>query len=480
MANLLATMVSSAGALNAYDRVLEVAQNNVANASTPGFARQRQSLLALSFEPALGLGGGVKAGELVSSRDRYAEQAVRRQNVLLGAAQQRVSTLTAIENRFDISGNSGIPKALNGLFESFSAWGQSPTDTISRQSVIERATDLAGAFQQAAANLTNVAVDTEKQLQGTVDQVNELAQRLQVFNSRILTGARNDPGLDAQIHSTLEELSSLVDITALMQPDGSVSVLLNGQTPLLVGDRQYRISAKPVMQEEPAPLYPDARPEMRILGSDGADITMATTGGKLGALLDLRNRLLTSYLGDANQPGDLNRLAAQFADRVNQLLTGGIVAEGDPPVAGIPLFVYDAANATNVARTLEVNPAMTADQLAAISAGPPKVANGVPLALSALADAQQDADTVGGASYIEFFGRMASRTGNELNRARDEQQIQMSAVAQAKDLRDQMSGVSLDEEAIILIQFQRAYEANSRFLSVLDQLTGDIINILHP
>ena len=480
MANLLATMVSSAGALSAYDRVLEVAQNNVANASTPGYARQHQSLVAKPFEPAMGLSGGVQAGELVSSRDRYAEQAVRRQNVLLGAAQQRVSTLTAIENRFDISGNSGIPKALNSLFESFSAWGQSPTDAISRQSVIERATDLAAAFQQTSANLTNVAMDTEKQLQGTVDQVNELAQRLQVFNSRILAGARNDAGLDAQIHNTLEELSALVDLTTLTQPDGSVSVLMNGQTPLLIGDKQYRISAKPVMQEEPPPLYPDARPEMRIFASDGAEITAATTGGKLGALLDLRNRLLTSYLGDANQEGDLNRMAAQFADRVNQLLTDGIVTEGDPPVAGIPLFVYDTANATTIARTLKVNSAITADQLAAISPGPPKVANAVPLALSALADPQQDADTVDGASYIEFFGRMASRTGNELNRATDEAQIQLSAVAQAKDLRDQMSGVSLDEEAIILIQFQRAYQANSRFLSVLDQLTGDLINILHP
>ena len=56
--------------------------------------------------------------------------------------------------------------------------------------------------------------------------------------------------------------------------------------------------------------------------------------------------------------------------------------------------------------------------------------------------------------------------------------MQQSAVAQAKNLRQQMSGVSLDEEATILIQFQRAYEANSRLIGVLDQLTEDTINIL--
>ena len=56
--------------------------------------------------------------------------------------------------------------------------------------------------------------------------------------------------------------------------------------------------------------------------------------------------------------------------------------------------------------------------------------------------------------------------------------VQQSAVAQAKNLRQQMSGVSLDEEATILIQFQRAYEANSRLISVLDEMSREAIDIL--
>ena len=41
-------------------------------------------------------------------------------------------------------------------------------------------------------------------------------------------------------------------------------------------------------------------------------------------------------------------------------------------------------------------------------------------------------------------------------------------------------GVSLDEEATILIQFQRAYEANSRLITVLDQLSQATIDMLQP
>ena len=121
MPNLLASLLSSSGALQAYDRVLEVTQSNVANASTPGYAKQVQSLYAMPFDPEQGTTGGVRDGEVQSARDEYAEQAVRRQVTALGDADQRVNSLTAIQSGFDISGDTGIPNALNQLFQSFSA-----------------------------------------------------------------------------------------------------------------------------------------------------------------------------------------------------------------------------------------------------------------------------------------------------------------------------------------------------------------------
>jgi flagellar hook-associated protein 1 FlgK len=254
---------------------------------------------------------------------------------------------------------------------------------------------------------------------------------------------------------------------------------MNGQTPLLLGDQQYRISTRLATPDTPPPVYPNARPSVRILGSDGTDITAATTGGQLGSLLNLRNGILPSYLGDSTQPGDLNRMAKQFADRVNGLLTAGNVSDGPPPQPGIALFSYDTTNDTNVAATLTVDQnKVTPGQLAAIAPGPPYVSNGVPLALSQMADPQQAADRIGGASYSQFFGDLAARTGSALDQANNNLQVAQPAVAQAKSLQQQMSGVSLDEEASILIQFQRAYEANSRLITVMYQLTEDTINML--
>ena len=195
MSNLLASLVSSAGTLEAYGRVLETAQNNVANASTPGYAKQRLDLYALPFDPSAGVTGGVRAGKLVSARSEYAEQAVRQQTSGLGYQQQLVDNLTAIQANFDISGNQGIPQALNNLFQSFSAWGATPDNTAARQTVIQRATDLARAFQQTAHDVSGRARDAEMQIGQTVEQVNQLVGEIRGYNHIALQGNKGDAGL---------------------------------------------------------------------------------------------------------------------------------------------------------------------------------------------------------------------------------------------------------------------------------------------
>ncbi|HWB87421.1 MAG TPA: flagellar hook-associated protein FlgK [Bryobacteraceae bacterium] len=478
MSSLLSTILTSAGALKAYDQVFQVSQNNVANAQTPGYAKQQQPLEALPFDPATGLSGGVWAGQVQSARDEFAEQAVRRQTVAYGQYQQQVNSLNSLQSVFDISGNSGISKSLNDFFQAFSGWSTTPNDSVARQTVLDRATDLAQSFQQTSAALDQVTEDTETQIQQTVDQVNGLVSQLQGLNVQIRQGDRNDAGLDAQMHSTLEQLSQLVNVSAIQQQDGSFTVLLNGQTALLVGSNQYKISFDLKQPTDPPPVNPGGPANAQIVAADGSDVTAQTTTGQLGALLDMRNRLLPTYIGDAYQPGDINQMAKQFADRVNQLLTSGNISDGPPPQPGVPLFTYDSTNNTTVAQTLAVNPAITADQLAAISPGPPYVSNGVALQLSQMANPQNTADEIDNFSYTEFYGQMATRVGSELNTAQSGLQGQQQMVAQAQNLRQQVSGVSLDEEAATLIEFQRAYQANSRFITVLDQLTEDTLNIL--
>jgi flagellar hook-associated protein 1 len=478
--SLLASLTNSSSTLSAFERAITVTQNNVSNASTPGYASQRLDLNAMPFDPVAGLIGGVIAGDVQSSRNEFAEAAVERAQTSLGTASQQSASLTAIQSALNLSGADGIPATLGSLFRSFSAWSQDPLSEASRQAVMSSAQQVVDSFQTTVASLQQVTQDTERQIGQSVDQVNAYAEQLVGYNTELRSGDRGDAALDAKIHTTLENLSQIVNFTASVQADGTVTVMVGGQAPLVVGDHQYAITAQIADPASLPPGNPGVPPSASILGVTGQDITSKISGGSLGALLDAHNQVLASLLGDAQQPGDLNRLAQTFADHVNQLLMAGNVSDGPPPVPGTPLFSYDTSNATNTAATLALAPRVTADQLAAIDPGPPYVSNGTAVNLAALANPQNSADEIDNVSYVEFFGNLAADVGRQLAAATDQQNIQQQVVTQAQSLRQQISGVSLDEQAASLVEFQRAYQANAQLFSVLDSLTQTAVNMLQP
>ncbi len=55
---------------------------------------------------------------------------------------------------------------------------------------------------------------------------------------------------------------------------------------------------------------------------------------------------------------------------------------------------------------------------------------------------------------------------------------QGSIVQEVRLQRDSVTGVSLDEQAIMLIQFQRSYEATARVIRVIDELLQETMNLV--
>src|SRR5579871_3069300 len=171
MSGLFSTLNSGLSALTAFDNALQVSQNNVSNASTPGYAKQVATLESLPFEPAGGLTGGVAAGTPTSARDEYLEQAVRNQAESLGSFTAQSQALSPIETAFSISGQSGLSGALSSLVQSFSAWSSSPNSTTASQDVISQAQSLAASFQQAASALSTATSGLNTNIDATVQQI---------------------------------------------------------------------------------------------------------------------------------------------------------------------------------------------------------------------------------------------------------------------------------------------------------------------
>ena len=474
MANLLATLRSSADAMGVYQKALDVTQSNLGNASTPGYARQRLTLLPRVFDPWDGMAGGVAAGPVVSSRDDVAESNVRRQVEGQGKSNTQAELLAGVEEALPVDAGAGIASALTGLMRSFSNWSLAPNDVNARQSVLDNAGTLAQSFQDTAQALTDASRSAEQQLGDTVDKINTLTASLRDYNAEARRGTRGDAGLDARVHSTLEDLAELVDFTAIPQEDGSVTVLAGNSVPLVIGDRQYSLHLD--FATPPGAAYPDGPAPACILDDNGADVTGRFTGGRLGGALDLRNQVIPGLIGDTSQQGQLNQLASTLADRVNTILGDGWTADGATPPEN--LFVYNADNATASARTLAVNPSFAPEMLAATDPGPPYVSNGTALKLASLAQSQDPADRIDGAGFLQYYSSLAAAVGRRTADAQQSADLQGQFVAQARSLRSETQGVSLDEEAVTVIEFQRAYQAAAQMITVLNELTQTAVDLL--
>ncbi len=452
MGSLNAALLNSAGALSVYTKEFNVIQNNITNASTPGYADQNLAIEAMPFSPAEGGEGGVMSAGLISSRSEYLDQNVRNQQQLLGSSQQTAADLGQIQPLFDPNSTSGVAGSLSNFFNSFSQLSVNPNDQSARQAVITAAGQVAQSFNQVSSGMAQVASNVESQTTSTVAQINQIASQITALNQQYQNDASSsqDPGLDAQMHADLENLSSLVNFSIVRGEGGTYNVYLGGQTPLVIGTQQFQISSN------------FSSSQTVIYDSQSNDVTSQITGGSLGAMIQENNATLPGY------QTQLNTLAQTFADQVNLQLSQGVDQNGIAPATN--LFTYDQAG--DAASTLAVS-AITPDQIAASSAGAPG-GNGNAIAITQLASEP----LVNGSTFTQAFGNLSAQIGSDVATAQQNQSEDQDLVAQAQQQRQQAIGVDLNAEATKLLQFQQAYQAVGEMVSVLNSLTQTVLNIV--
>jgi flagellar hook-associated protein 1 FlgK len=472
MGTLFTALNSTSQSLKAFEQAMDVVQDNVTNANSPGYAAQVPEMISQAFQAGTGLSGGVQE-ETQDTRSSYADTAVQQSLSMQGMYQQLQTSLAPLQSVFDVSSSSPIPSALSQLFQSFSEWSTQPNNANYQTAVIDAAQQTASAFQQAAAQLGSIQTGVTNDIQSNVAQINQDAAAIQAYNVQMAKSSAPDAGLSAQLESTLENLSSLTNVTTIPANGAMVTVLIDGQTPLVIGTQVNDLQA--VNDTSSNAGNPGAAPTISILDSNGNDITGQITSGSLAGLLSASNTLLPSLIGGGQQVGGLNTLAKGLADSINNVLEQASTTSTPPYQAGSPLFTYNSSSPSGIAGSLAVSPGMTGSQLAAADTGPPVVANGAALTLAGL-----DSSTPGpidGQGFTQYFGSLTSAVGNAVSNATTAATAQSQVVAQAQSLQQQVSGVSLDEEAVRLVQLQSSYDAASKVVTVIDDTLQSLMTM---
>lgn len=332
MSNLLSSLQSASFNLGAFSQALSVIQNNVGNATTPGYARQRVFLEALPFFLRGGLAGGVKVDRVEIMRDKFLDFQVVSALQKKTYFEKLTQTLNQIEPHFPLSGELSIGATADGLFHSFQALSTSPGDFNLRQQVLTSAQTVATSIRSAYAGVTDQRATLDQDAAGVVTRINTLTTEVAELNAVIL---QRGPGADQSASQTrltqvLEELGTLVDYRLISQGDGQLGVVLGSGTPLVSGVFQFPLTTAPTS------------PQLEIRDQQGNDVAGSIQGGQLGAILQGRNTNLPSYLAQ------LNQFAGTLADAVNEQLASGRDLAG---VAGKPLFQYTSLAFTGSGRT---------------------------------------------------------------------------------------------------------------------------------
>jgi flagellar hook-associated protein 1 len=454
VANLLTSLNTAAQSMSTYEKAMEVVQNDTVNSNTPGYVRQSVSFQALPLSINGAAAGGVAIGNVVSSRDEYAERNVQMQQTAYTSSSTLASHLSQLQPIFDLQSTTGVAGSLDSLFSSFSQLAVSPNDAQYRASVISAAGGVATAFNVASSALSSARTNVDNDIQSTLTNINNTLADIANINVQLRSQSQTtpDPSIDARLHIDLETLSQYAGITSVTAQDGSISVYLSGQRPLLIGANVNKLSATTNSSG------------VTIQDSNGIDVTATVSGGQLGALLQVRNTVLPGY------KSRLDTLAQNIADQINQQLSLG-VDQGMPPATGAALFTYSASNPS---QTLAVTSITTTEIAAASSSNPG--GNDNALTLSKL-----QSNTIAGLgnfTFTQYYGDLSSQVGRDVSNAESDQTTQQSLLAQAQTLRSQSSSVSLDEEAARLLQYQQSYAATTKLITVIDQMTSALMSII--
>ncbi|MCO5296664.1 MAG: flagellar hook-associated protein FlgK [Fimbriimonadaceae bacterium] len=448
-------------ALRAFQRQQEVAGNNVANVNTPGYSRQSADLSATRGLDVYGvqhytLGTGVSVTTVNRIRDLFLEGRMQTAQSDLSRLGTMADNLARVEPMLSDSAGGGVSTALNRFFSAWSGLASGANDPAARLEVQQSGASLAMQIRSTYQQLSSQEAQISNDLSSNVSQINELTQHIAALNNEIRSklGAGITPNelLDAR-DLAVGQLSNLVDVRTVDQPDGSMNVYID----------QYTAVEGKVSRPIPATIDPGTS----SFTVDGKTYTVR--GGTLAGLAQSQNNL-------AAYRGSLDTLANTLRTEVNALHQTGINKLGNTGVN----FFNDATPPDPQTGAVDFNlSAEVAGSLDAIAAGTSGAAGdgGVALALSRVRD--QSIPALGNRSPTQFYGDLVSSVGRDVAFYRDSADTQTSVVDQIEQQRQSVSGVSLDDEMADMLRFQRSYQAAAKLLSVFDQMTNDLINMLN-
>jgi flagellar hook-associated protein 1 len=445
--------------------------HNISNANSEGYSRQRVTTTPDRPEP-YGSKGFIGKGTLVSRVDRmndeYVEKQVRDAGRGVAHMEEKDLVLRQTEDIFNEMNGDGLNRLMSRLFNEFRKLANDPDNEAVRQSVREASQSVVNDFKRLRKEVDEVRRHIDSRLEGAVREVNSLAVQLKDINIKIkVQEAGGAPAADLQDKrdNMLRQLASYMDCAMHKDGDGNYAVDIRGVGPLVVGPNaeQFEVYRSPADGEGKSEGALDLKTSANARGI----VTHQLKGGKMGALLDVRDNTLSTILNR------LDEMAYNLSDSINQIHSQGFTRFGTQGTN----FFKPLAQRERAAEFIDLSDEVksSVNHIAAASIPDAPGDNRIAIAIAGLQSMKMMNE--GRATADDFYNSIVSDVGvasaknrNDLNQHKDIQ-------TQLNKIRDNISGVSIDEETANLMQYQHAFDASAKIIAVADECMKTVLDL---
>lgn len=471
-------------ALFASQTAIQVTSHNIANVNTPGYSRQEAILTeagAMSSSP-----GQLGMGTIVSGIQQQVDQMTDRQlvseNSTYASLEYTSSATGQVEAIFNDTTGAGLANRVSEFFNSWDDLSANPQGTAERQTVVSTADLLTAEFRRVDSQLTSLKDNANKDVVSIVGEVNQIATQIASLNaaikSALVLGQKPNDLMD-QRGVLLKSLAEKIGYSSITDSQGQVNIYVGNGRTLVDGETAGSLVTDVNTASTGSELVYDVK--IRLPGQNSPvsvldTITGNLTSGELAAAIEFRDDYLTTVRDR------IDKLAYAINTQVNTQHAQGYGLAGSDPSTGVNFFTplaaeKDAARNFNVAGNIASDLRLIAAARVDGTETPPALPGDNRNALLMAGLRNISVSDLGNATVPDYIAGMIGQIGSETQGVDLDLQHQKVVVNYLETRREEVSGVSLDEEMTNLIRFQRAFEAATKMISLLDSLLDDVINL---
>ncbi|MBC7421623.1 MAG: flagellar hook-associated protein FlgK [Bdellovibrio sp.] len=446
---------------------LQTTSHNIANKSTEGYSRQRVDVLS---NPAVDegkyrIGTGSMTGAINRTNNPWIEKQIEKEGSNFAYLDGRSGALSRLESAFNEQTVKGLNNSMTDFFNGFRELANNPESLTSRTVVKDNANAMVKNFQDMDRQIDAVKTDLNKTIESGIGEVNGFTKEISTLNEKIqqveMTGASANDERDRR-DLLVKKLSEKLDIS---YAEDNVSGMLNitaGKTGILVaGTSSTALKTSTNENNQTQILYELSQGGTRV------DITDQFKRGALGGAIDLRDGMVTDL------KTQLEELSYNIANEVNKAHAEGFDRYNKE---GVQFFNIPADGNFSLDQ-LKINKAIN-DDVGKIAAGSKPNAPGDNATANVIHSLQfKPVMGEGQFTFDSFYNAKVGEIGIMAQRANSGLESQKNIVDQLKNMREATSGVSLDEEAAKMIEFQKSFEASARIIRMADEMFDTVLNL---